>query len=94
MRLWMMKLAAALLSALIVLCSACAPKERPVPVAVQLPTYPTPTAPELAQLDPGKPLDSPGNVEALLERDDSMRRYIDALKTSLRYYEQRGKPHD
>lgn len=89
----MRKLAVALLSASIVLCS-CAPKERPVPTVVQLPAYPAPTAPELAQLDPGKPLDSPGNVEALLERDDALRRYIDALRTTLHYYEQRGKTYD
>ncbi len=90
----MKKLAVVLLSASIVLCSGCAAKESPVPQIVSLPACPAPAVPELVQLDPSEPLDSPGNIEVLLERDDSMRQYIDALRASLHCYEQRGSTHD
>jgi hypothetical protein len=83
---------AGLLIALTGLCSGCAGQAPafvpPAPVALVLPDCPAPDRPILPLLDPALPLDSLGNVEILLSRDDMMRRYIGGLAAAVRCYSQ------
>ena len=76
----------------IVLCSGCGTSK--VPIVVNTPACPTPSAPALPLLDAAEPLDSPKNIERLLERDDRLRTYIDGLKAALCCEQARGKEED
>ena len=80
-----MKLASALLTALIALCSLCGctgkeQRERlPRPPAIlNLPECQEPNDPNLVPVDGDLPFDTPENVAALLERDDEYRLYYHA----------------
>lgn len=84
-----MKLAAALLSVLIAVCSGCA-VQRPMPEPMALPDCPAPVAPALPLLDASEPLESPANMEKLMERDDRMRTYIAGLLAALSCWRARG----
>lgn len=84
----MMKLAAVLLSVSIALCS-CSAGNRP-PESLALPDCPAPEAPVLPALDAAEPLESPTNMERLMERDDMMRTYIAGLLAALSCWRARG----
>lgn len=87
-----MKRAAALLSALIALCSCCGcGQKQAAPLILNLPDCPSPSVPALPDLDAEEPLDSPENLSRLLERDDRLRAYIDGLNAALRCEQARGK---
>lgn len=92
-----MKRAIVLLVASIVLCSGCGAKQReipPAPLVLNLPDCPAPLPPILPQLDGTLPLDSPENVGLLLERDDTLRAYIDGLKSAIFCYQKRKTPYE
>ncbi len=85
-----MKLAGALLIALIVLFSVggCGKNLPSVdiatpPIILNLPDRPVPKKPVLAELNRELPLDHEQNLRILLERDDIMRALIKALYSSL-----------
>ena len=86
-----MKRAVALFCASIVICNCCGcgPKQT-APLILNLPDCPAPSVPALPELDAAEPLDSPENLSLLLERDDSIRAYIDGLRAALRCYQARG----
>lgn len=69
----------------IALCS-CAAATPPVAVTMPVVECPAPPRPELPELDPSLPLDSPANVEALMIRDDALRGYIRGLESSMDCY--------
>ena len=73
------------LLALTGLCSACA---KPAPVVVVEPVVecPAPQRPALPGIDPALPLDHPGNIEAIMLRDDVMRGYIGGLESCVECY--------
>lgn len=82
-----MRRALLLLLGSIVLCS-CSKPLPPAPVIVTVPIVecPAPSRPELPQIDPAMPLDSPANVEAIMTRDDVMRGYIYGLESCVECY--------
>lgn len=84
-----MKLAAALLSVSIAVCSGCS-VQRSAPESLALPDCPAPVAPDLPLLDASEPLESPANMERLMERDDRMRTYIAGLLAALSCWRARG----
>lgn len=84
-----MKRALVLLLVSIGLCSGCGHK-RAAPLILNLPDCPAPSVPVLPDLDAAEPLDSPENLSRLLERDDSIRAYIDGLNAALRCEQARG----
>lgn len=85
----MMRRAMQLLIVLIVLCSlGCAahqvgPELMLTPLPVECPA---PVRPALPALDPALPFDHPCNVEALMERDDFCRAYIQGLEATVDCY--------
>lgn len=79
-----------LLPALIVLCSllcACV-KNMPVPAEMYCPQ---PAKPSLPLLSADLYLDSPVNIEILMQRDDIMRGYIEGLEDTILCYENAQK---
>ncbi len=83
-----MKRAALLLSISIALCSACAARPEVAPARVLGPVpCAAPVAPVLPRIDGDIPLDHPGNVNATLERDSRLRRYISGLRAALNCYD-------
>lgn len=92
-----MKPALALFLALIVACSGltgCGARELPAlppaPLVLNLPDCPAPTPPVLPQLSGNLPLDSPENLDALLERDDAIRAYLHGLAATVHCYQRRS----
>lgn len=86
-----MKRAVALLCASIALCSCCGcGKKQAAPLILNLPDCPSPSVPDLPELDAAEPLDSLENLSRMLERDDSIRAYIDGLRAALRCEQARG----
>lgn len=89
-----MRLASVLLLASIVHCSLCGcgaqQSGRPV---LNLPDCPAPPVPELPCLDAAEPLETPRNLERLMERDDRMRAYIAGLTAALSCWEKNGEDH-
>ncbi len=72
-------------------CAASAPSSQtPAPVFIQSATCPAPEAPFLPLLNANLPLDGLFNVGILLERDDILRQYIQALLASITCYEAQG----
>lgn len=85
-----------LLIVLTVLCSGCA-KPAPVPQIVMAPaavTCPVPARPELPRIDGTLPLDGPGNIEALMARDDLLRQYIRGLEATVDCYREQTRETD
>lgn len=79
-----MRRASVLLIASIGLCSVCGcAAHRPAPEPPPLPDCPAPAAPALPVLDASEPLESPANMERLMERDDVLRAYIDGLRAAI-----------
>ena len=85
-----MKHALVLLTVLIVLCSCGCGQKRAAPLILKYHDCPAPSVPFLPELDAAEPLDSPGNVTRLLERDDRLRDYINGLKSALQCEQARG----
>ena len=83
-----MKLASALLLALTVASSGCTAKPLPV---FSLPDCPAPQAPLLPALDAAEPLESAANMARLLERDDYLRGYIQALTDAIACYQKQNQ---
>lgn len=88
----MMKLANALLIALIALCSfGCTGRQeqpglpRP-PSILNLPECQEPNDPDLIPVDGNLPFDAPENIKALLERDDEFRVYYRASQATFACY--------
>lgn len=57
------------------------------PLILNLPDCPAPSSPALPLLDGSAPLDSPANVERLMERDDRIRAHIDGLNAAIRCFQ-------
>ena len=72
-------------------CALSAPRVPPAPVVVGTIECPAPESPVLPELDAALSLDAPGNVRALLERDDLCRHYIEGLRAAIRCYASRIK---
>lgn len=68
------------------LCSGCGGKQAP-PLILNVPDCPAPAPPALPEIDGSAPLDSPANVERLMERDDRIRVHIDGLNAALRCFQ-------
>ncbi|MDD2966755.1 MAG: hypothetical protein PHN64_04590 [Desulfovibrionaceae bacterium] len=88
----MMKPASALLLALTVLCSACGARQAAIspPLVLALPDCPAPEVPLLPPLEGAVPLDSPQNIDLLMQRDDSIRRYVAGLQASISCYQRQN----
>lgn len=69
----------------IALCS-CAAATPPVAVIMPVVECPAPPRPELPELDPARPLDSPANIETIMLRDDILRGYIRGLESCVECY--------
>lgn len=85
----MMRRAMQLPIVLIVLCSmGCAARQAEPELVLTPPPVecPAPVRPVLPALDPALPFDHPGNVEALMERDDLFRAYIQGLEATVDCY--------
>jgi hypothetical protein len=89
----MMRRALLLLIGSIVLCS-CAARPAPLYVTVPVVACPAPIAPELPEINGALPLDGPGNVEALMLRDDLLRGYIGGLRACVECYERQTTQAD
>lgn len=82
-----MRRAMLLLIALTGLCSCNArPALPPVMVVHVSAICPAPVRPDLPVIDPDAALDSPANVERLMERDDLLRQYIKGLESTVECY--------
>lgn len=82
-----MRLAKLLLCISIGLCSCTAAKSNTAYVPVGLSACPAPAELSvLPGLDGDAPFDSPGNIEALMLRDDIMRQYIKSLRSTIECY--------
>lgn len=75
--------AAAFLAASLTACGTVRPSLPPPPVILSLPDCPAPARPALPRIDGALPFDAPGNVAAILERDDTFRQHITALEAAL-----------
>lgn len=71
-------------------CAVRPPVLPPAPIVLHLPDCPEPLTPLLPGIDGVLPLDSPGNVEVLLERDDILRAFVSGLRATIGCYG--GKP--
>lgn len=85
-----MKQGKKLLPALIVLCSCISACGKNIPVPVEI-YCPQPQKPELPLLSADLYLDSPANIEILMQRDDIMRGYIEGLEDTILCYENSQK---
>lgn len=89
-----MRLASALLLASIVLCSLCGcGAQQAAPPVLNLPDCPAPPVPDLPLLDAEEPLETPRNLERLMERDDRMRAYIGGLTAALACWKENGEKY-
>ena len=91
-----MRRAMLLLITLTGLCSCTARPALPPPVMVMHTgvVCPAPARPALPVIDPDVALDSPANVERLMERDDLLRQYIRGLESTVDCYKaQTTKDH-
>jgi hypothetical protein len=67
----------------------CAARHAPTPAApviVLMTECPAPTRPALPLINGALPFDHPENIEALLERDDVFRAYIQGLEAAIECY--------
>jgi len=84
-----MRHASVLLIVSIALGSGCAARQIQVPPApeiVRMEECPCPERPDLPLINGGLPFDHPVNVEAVLERDDVYRAYIQGLEAAIDCY--------
>lgn len=89
----MMRRAMQLLIVLIVLGSlGCAARQAEPELVLTPPPVecPAPVRPVLPSLDAGLPFDHPENVQALMERDDLCRAYIQGLEATVDCYRRQG----
>jgi hypothetical protein len=88
----MMRRALLLLIGSIALCSCATARPAPLHVTAAVVECPAPIAPELPEINGTLPLDGPGNVEALMLRDDLLRGYIGGLRACVECYERQTTP--
>ncbi len=67
-------------------CTAHQATAPPAPVVVFITECPAPARPVLPHLNGSLPFDHPVNVEAILERDDAYRAYIQGLEAAIECY--------
>ncbi|WP_254845169.1 hypothetical protein [Desulfovibrio sp. DV] len=72
--------------------SGCAPTPAAITVHQAYTRCPRPTAPELPPLDPEQRLETPANINLLLERDDRRCAYAEQQDAALDCYEGQAKP--
>jgi hypothetical protein len=75
-------------------CGARAPYAPAPPAVLSLPDCPAPARPQLPPYDGSLPFDAPENMEALLERDDTLRLHIEALEATITCYRRKPKGKD